>query len=149
MSSLAREVAGNIWAEPFEVYLPYGGPATLADVIKEIIDNRRPGTKLRFSKPRIDPRDCWGDESFVFGLQVDNNPWEDAESLAQDVGMRLYFDDEVCVLDYDDDEIDRLARIDVLNKLLAKSFRTGADPNLRYVRVADIEKMLAELEGRA
>ncbi|MCW2767582.1 MAG: hypothetical protein JWO11_3541 [Nocardioides sp.] len=92
----AEEIAANKWTEEFWVSMGEG--KNWADVAKAVITDRRPGTKFRFPKLPPAPKDARTE--FAFGMTVDNNPWQDAEDMAWEMGMRLRFDDDdVCVME--------------------------------------------------
>lgn len=93
-NDLSRKISRNRWERTYVIY--EGTP--VHEAIRRIIRNRLPGTQFNFvNTTEVIPR------SF-FGLQANNDPWEDALKIAAASGLELYFDPlGVCCLRYEPD----------------------------------------------
>lgn len=85
----SRKVSKNRWAEPHII----ASGTNVATAIKDLIDNRLPGLTFSFTTTtRTTP-------VVVLGLEVDNDPWVDAQTLARSIGCEVLFGPTgVCVL---------------------------------------------------
>jgi len=101
MSDIAQEIATSPWEKPFQVCTAAGQPWDV--VVKAIVLDRRPWTELRFAPaPPLPDGVVYTHTEFWFGVQNDSNPWDDASDIACAMGMRLYCDGDVCVLELEE-----------------------------------------------
>lgn len=88
-ADLSRRVSRNRWDDTYVI--DAGG--NYATAIQELIRNRMPDAVFNFaSTPRATPR-------LFFGEQSSNDPWEDAQKMAESIGYEVFFDARgICTL---------------------------------------------------
>jgi hypothetical protein len=88
-ADLSRRVSRNRWDDTYVI--DAGG--NYGTAIQDLIRNRMPDAAFNFaSTPRATPR-------LFFGEQSSNDPWEDAQKMAESIGYEVFFDARgICTL---------------------------------------------------
>ncbi len=88
-ADLSRRVSRNRWDKTYVI----AAGTNYSQAIQLLINDRLQGLTFNFaSTSRLTPR-------LFFGEQSENDPWDDAQKMAQSIGMELFFDARgVCTL---------------------------------------------------
>ena len=85
----ARRVRRNRWTEPYVI----AAGTNYATAIQELVDDRLPGLTYSFATT------AHTTPLVVLGEEAQNDPWADAQKLAEAIGYELYFDSAgICTL---------------------------------------------------
>lgn len=83
-------ISNNRWIEPYQI----ASGTNIKTALTELLQNRWTDIPLRFSDTTITTA------AITLGLDTENDPWADAQEIAETAGMDLYFDaDGYCVLE--------------------------------------------------